>query len=391
MSKVYFKNEGEIDILAVTTFGVSVKECSAIGFFGTGLKHSISVILRLGGVVTIYSGTHKHTFSTQKQEVRGKEFEFIYMDEDRLGFTTQNAKTWEPWMAVREILCNCKDEGGLYTTEEQYPEEGYTLIVVEEPNFFASFNSRNEFILEDKAPFLSNDNVDIYKGSTKNLYYKGVKVFEAEHPYMFTYNLNTHVDLTEDRTLKYVTYENNYTLAKHILEQSNIEFIRKVMNCGDCFMEYHLGYEIGAPSDTFSEELFAAKTINLDMPKGLRKFQPEISSNLESIPEATLNKIQQMQLDKALSMLEHFGFTNGYPVRVVDDLGKGLLGFADRDTNTIYISKKVFSMGTKYLAGTIYEEYVHLYHGVNDETRAFQDVVIQDLMSLIELERGECF
>lgn len=391
MSKVYFKNKGEIDILAVTTFGVSVKDDSAIGFFGTGLKMAISVILRLGGNIVVYSGEHKHTFSTEKQEVRGKEFEFIYMDGERLGFTTQNAKTWEPWMAVREILCNCKDEGGVYSTEKTSPEEGFTLIEVDCQEFFSAFNNRSDFLLEGRVPFLNDDDIEIYKGSSSSLYYKGVKVFESNKPYLFTYNLKGSVQLTEDRTLKYEHYENNYSLARKILEQKNMEFIRGIINCGEKFAEFHLGYDAGEPSELFSQELLAAKTINLEMPRGLRKFQPEISESLDSIPDAELNVIQQMQLDKALYMLEDAGFTNHYKVRVIDDLGKGLLGFADRDTSTIYLSKKVFSMGTKYLAGTIYEEYVHLYHGVNDETRAFQDVVIQDLMSIIELKRGECF
>ena len=46
---IIFTNQGEIDIRAVTTFGVSVKnDNSAIGMFGTGLKYAIAIILRHG-------------------------------------------------------------------------------------------------------------------------------------------------------------------------------------------------------------------------------------------------------------------------------------------------------------------------------------------------------
>ena len=75
MSKVYFKNNGEIDIDAVTTFGVSVKDEGAIGMFGTGLKYTISVILRLGGKITIYSGEEKYNFTTVNKEIR-KRFQY---------------------------------------------------------------------------------------------------------------------------------------------------------------------------------------------------------------------------------------------------------------------------------------------------------------------------
>lgn len=391
MSKVYFKNDGEIDILAVTTFGVSVKDSSAIGFFGTGLKMSISVILRNGGSVTVYSGEDEYTFSTKNQEVRGRDFEFIYMNDERLGFTTQNAKTWESWMAVREILCNCKDEGGFYTTEEQHPEEGHTLVVVEEQDFYKAFMSKSEFMLDNKKPMLVSDGLEIYSGSTNSLFYKGIKIFESNKPYKYTYNLLSHVDLTEDRTMKYEYYENNCTLASKILNQIDPDFIYNILNCGEHYREYSLEFSAGEPSEVFMEQLLAAKTVNLDMPQNLFKFKPSVSDNLAGIPDSTLNKIQQSQLDKACRFLTECGYSSGYPVRILDDLGKGLMGLADRKTNTIYVSKKAFAMGTKYIAATIYEEFIHLYHGVDDETRAFQDVVIQDLMTMIEFNKGESF
>jgi hypothetical protein len=46
---VVFENPGEIDAAAIRTFGVSVKEGeNPIGFFGTGLKYAIAILLRTG-------------------------------------------------------------------------------------------------------------------------------------------------------------------------------------------------------------------------------------------------------------------------------------------------------------------------------------------------------
>ena len=81
MKSVVFQNPGVIDAVSITTFGVSSKndKSTAIGFFGTGLKYAIAVILRTGGNITIYSGDSVYDFSVQRQKVRNDEFDFIYM------------------------------------------------------------------------------------------------------------------------------------------------------------------------------------------------------------------------------------------------------------------------------------------------------------------------
>ncbi len=59
MSFVIFRNKGVIDPSSITTFGVSSKENpGAIGFFGTGLKYAIAILLREGCDITIHAGKH---------------------------------------------------------------------------------------------------------------------------------------------------------------------------------------------------------------------------------------------------------------------------------------------------------------------------------------------
>lgn len=46
---IIFRNAGTIDPKSITTFGVSSKENpGAIGFFGTGLKYALAILLRHG-------------------------------------------------------------------------------------------------------------------------------------------------------------------------------------------------------------------------------------------------------------------------------------------------------------------------------------------------------
>ena len=73
---ISFQNNGLIDIAAVTTMGVSVKEGDgAIGYFGTGLKFAIATILREGGEVTLWRGLEKHIFTATLLTVRGEDFQ----------------------------------------------------------------------------------------------------------------------------------------------------------------------------------------------------------------------------------------------------------------------------------------------------------------------------
>jgi len=44
---ITFENDGEIDLRAISQFGINVKTGdSPIGFFGTGLKYALAVLMR---------------------------------------------------------------------------------------------------------------------------------------------------------------------------------------------------------------------------------------------------------------------------------------------------------------------------------------------------------
>lgn len=108
-----FYTPNPIPIEALTTFGVSAKECdNPIGYFGTGFKYATAVILRAGGRVTVHNGPDTYAFSARPKEIRGQSFNIIHMNDQPLSFTTDLGKNWEMWMAFRELYSNTLDEGG---------------------------------------------------------------------------------------------------------------------------------------------------------------------------------------------------------------------------------------------------------------------------------------
>lgn len=161
-----FQNPGLIDLDAVTTLGVSVKDGDTpIGYFGTGLKFAIATVLRNGGTLTLWRGKVAHHFATDAGTVRGEPFEFVTMDGKRLGFTTQLGRNWEPWMAFRELASNCRDEGGRYfdSGEGWEVREDHTTIVVHGQALLNVWPDRSTILIESE-PLFANEFVEVHPG-----------------------------------------------------------------------------------------------------------------------------------------------------------------------------------------------------------------------------------
>jgi len=399
MSVIVFKNPGEIDILSISSFGVSVKEGdSPIGFFGTGLKYAIAVLLRNDHEVTVHSGKDEIRFMLQRKEVRGKEFDFIAMavndqPPQQLGFTTELGKTWEMWMAYREIACNCKDEGGIASQEvaAPYARAGETHVIVRGGEFAKVHQQRHEFILED-AVWMHDGDVEIRNRPGAAFYYRGIKVQGLPRRGIYTYNNTGKMDLTEDRTLKY-QWEPEYIIRQIIMRSNDEHFIRRcVTGHKDTLeggMDYH-GYSI-APSPMFLKtigECQAECLTNLNE-TALRVWKDNTKQDIAP-EEIGLTKVQLMSLNKALDFCGKIGFPirDAYPIKFCASLGEGTLGMAYN--GTIYIAERVFHLGgTKQLASALIEEYLHLRHGWEDMTRPLQNFLFEKMVSLGEELVGE--
>lgn len=395
-SLIVFTNPGEIDIVSMTSFGVSVKEGdNPIGFFGTGLKYAIAVLLRNEHEITVHAGATEVRFVLLRQQVRGKDFDFVGMSVNdaqpiQLGFTTELGKNWEMWMAYREIACNCKDEGGSITQANgaPYPRAGETHIVVRGGEFSESYANRHRFILEDAAAFSVGD-VEVRARRGSDFYYRGVRVHDIGQHGLFTYNNTGRMQLTEDRTLK-EQYEASQCVRRSIMRADNEEFIRTCVTASDKTLEggmdYH-GWGI-APSETFLRVVGECRAQRINA-TALKVWRDATKQTIEP-DEVGLTKVQIKSLEKALDFCATIGFQirGAYPIKFCESLGEGGLGLAQN--GTIYIAERVFHLGgTKQLASTLIEEYLHLRHGWKDMTRELQSFLFDKMVSLGEELAGE--
>ena len=394
-----FENPGEIDPRSISTFGVSVKEGSnPIGFFGTGLKYAIAVLLRTGHKVTILAGLRVIRFALDSQIIRGKTFDLVTMSIDgavpvSMGFSTELGKKWEVWMAYRELSCNCRDEAGTEGFADYCPDavEGMTKLIVDGELLAKAYESRHQFILQDQPSFVV-DNVEVRRRSGSGFYYRGVKVHNFSSPTLFTYNNLSFMELTEDRTLKY-QFEAEGAVRSALLACDNEEVLRSCLTADRRTLEGGLDFHgWGIPAGpTFLK--IVGECIQDDPVKvnqtAVVLFKEATKRAFDPV-ELALTHVQQMSVESALDFCERIGFQirGAYPIRYAESLGDGILGLAHE--GTIFISERCFQVGgAKQLAATFIEEYLHLRHKWLDCSREMQNFLFEKLVSVGEELVGE--
>ena len=396
MDTVYFKNEGLIDIRAIKTFGVSAKggNESAIGFFGTGLKYAIAILLRHGIEFEIYIGTEKYEFSVNKQVIRGEEFNIVTMNGEELGFTSDVGKTWELWQAFRELYCNCLDEGGEVGDLQGSvaPQASETLIVVKGHTFMQVYQKRHEIIL-NTVPLAFGSSCEVHKGSSNNVFYRTIRAYNFCRPTLYTYNVVETCDLSEDRTFQY-EFQITSVLLRTIARLSDKKILTEVLTAKDDHHEGGLDY-----SDLSTDQVSVEFLEVIEELKQNRRFElnnsaatlhAKLTAKDTPVKKADLNAVEEEQLNRALAFCETvFGYpiSSSYEIMISETLGEGIMGAAKDDK--IYLSKATFLSGTKMVSATLLEEYIHLRYRHSDMSRGMQNYLFDKLISLGEQVLGK--
>lgn len=387
---IVFRNEGILDINSIITFGVSVKEKeSAIGFFGTGLKYAIAVLLRNGCNISIKSGENVYDFGTEELIVRGKSFPIITMNGTPLSFTTEYGKTWELWQAARELYSNCLDECG-YVTDYINDTFTGTQVVVTGEAFDLVWKERHTFLLS--APVLwANDRLEVCEGPSEYAYYQGIRAYTLPTKSKFTYNLKTHQKLTEDRALAnwwgaqgditwaLASCENKDVLDRVII--SDPEDVEEVLEAGFSFAY--------VPTGAVMNELVSFHIRNKT--EGLNKTllkEAMHRSLLESTPDEyshNLSPEDVTTIKDAIEMVLRAGFdTTAYTIGVVESLGEGETSWAAEDK--IYVSRLAMDAGAKKVAAIILLSILKIENGLHTQSAEIQEFLL-DLVIKLAMRR----
>ena len=373
---VSLTNPGLIPMEAVTTMGVSAKEGdNPIGMFGTGLKYAIAGLLRTSHEITVWCGLDRYDFATERATVRGKDFDFIVMTgpegRERLGFTTHLGAHWETWQVFRELYSNCLDEGGELWTSEADPSEDQTTIWVRGAAFAEAARERGQYFLEGE-PLYSGVLADVHAGASNGIYYRRVLVVRLPKGAAYTYNITHTVTLTEDRTLRDAYVAESW--ISHTLANCTDKAVLERALTGTQAYESILSYS--TPCAAFAEtvlDLCERKGTGgvVEAAVAAAETWAQREARVKAVP---LSKREASEIDDAKGFLARIGFPVTAPIVVAETLGPDVFGMAKNET--IYLSRVTLNRGGNFLIGTILEEHLHLSQGFADESRRFQDFLI---------------
>lgn len=277
-----FDTPGLLDLRAITCIGVNTKPHSVnpIGFFGTGLKYAVAILVREGMTVTLLTGGEAYNFYRKTEKFRDKDFDFIRMKRElmsgvarkaqysELSYTTEFGKTWKLWQAFRELYSNTLDENGetyvVESLEEINLRDDRTYIVISGEEFAKEYDDRARNFLPDGLTVKQQDSkLQVLDRPSNHVYYRGMRVYDLDKPSQFTYNFLEDVELTEDRTAKNFWWIKT-RIEQHILESGDASMVERAVNAPEGTLESELSYtnHYVEPSETFAKAVAAKPTAN---------------------------------------------------------------------------------------------------------------------------------
>jgi predicted GNAT family acetyltransferase len=371
---VYHITPGEPPIEALTTFGISAKNDSesAIGQFGTGFKYAVAGILRYGGRIELFTPTTNYLFTIRAVEVRGKRFNMVVLAQEGkaprdLGFTTDLGKHWEPWMWFRELESNTQDEGGWTTDTFPGVFKGSCLKITSR-SYKDAHASRNEVFLGSQ-PLFAFGGCEIHRhNGYKHMYYKGVRV-GSSFVDGATLNFSQGIRLTEDRTV-----QEDYTAKLYMrqaLDNAPEEIVKPLILAN----VDNSAFPINEWNETLIK-LYNAHEVSLATYHGqrvanyIRRTSPPKTVTVEGMDEDVL--------EAALAKARRMGYRIFRQDVTIADLGAEVLGSVTE--RQIFLSPRVFSIGEDMVLQTLLEEHFHSVSGHSDQTRAFQNYLIEQVI-----------
>lgn len=387
-----FHTPRALPIEFATVMGISDKNEGSIGRFGTGLKFAIAVLLRTNHTVKMISDGEVTEFGVSTRTIRDKEIGFITANGSELGFTTNTGVDWTPDMAYREIASNTIDEGGIIARGNDDRTAGYEMATngttIEVTGEMEKVPHSKWFINSDLI--FSCPDVDIHDPASESLaiFYHTVNVGEIPKKSLYSYNVKSHLNLSEDRELRSFWDFKIYIRNAYVKHVTDIPMLKRVLLAKE-FFEQGIDFpEYKEWSQSLKTAFDAVKhdaQCNLSAVRQWKKSQPA-ADRFESI---TLNRMQQGTVKKAMNLLEAIGVTITHKITYSPNLGNGVLGLYDSSSDSIFIALSAIEQGSTELMGTLYEEHVHATTKADDYTRKFQDVLLRKIAQIAESLEAE--
>lgn len=415
---VEITNDGEIDSLSLSLVGASTKRAdnSKIGFFGSGNKYALALLLRENIDFKIFSGTRQIKIEKEEVMFRGQLYEQIIIDGNKTSLTTDMGVDWEEWFAIRELYCNAIDEGGHSLKVANIPKgvKGKTKIYVSLTTKLSDFfKNINQYILtnyeaiDNKKTHYGNVELLESDGIKFNCYRKNIRIYpENTVKSLYWYNFYK-IEINESRTYKY-EHEITERIASYFAKCEDKTIIENYLKNWKGNFEEKASWEYTGNDKlspmwhnllqgkrVYPENLalfsgdFEAKHNSYIVPANLAKKIheqfPDVAvvgygQNKYEILEMTEN--EKRIIDKAKEELELIGYKITSEIKVAESNTEDTIAWYDKKTDIIYHTRKYLT-SIKELKNTLLEEHFHSI-GHNDGQREFVTFLIDELIGAKE-------
>lgn len=376
---IYLGNPGLIDLDTIRVMGVSVKNNeNPIGYFGTGLKFAIATLLRTGHEVILRRGDKRHHFHAVDTLIRDETFQVVYMDDERLSFTTELGKNWEVWQAFRELYSNMLDEGGSAGRAVD-PTHG-TVFEVRGAAFTNCYNERKD-IFVDTHPVAVVDGLEIHPAPSRYVFYRGVRAMTLPKASVFTYNITSTMKLSEDRNLA-DAWDVNYHISTRLPSADSPDILSAILRSRDSY-EQSLDMEYcSAPSAAFTQVCLSHRS-NATAPDFVEKVVTRYVQREAMYPAVDPTPPEADTLREAFSILGNLNCDlDMYEVQLVEALGPSVLGLYHKARDQIFLAREALMQGPRMASIVLYEEWLHKRHKLQDNSRSMQTFLLSKLMSM---------
>jgi hypothetical protein len=427
MKYLKISNSTEIEANAFMLVGACTKrdDNTKIGYFGSGLKYAMAVLLREGTKINIYSGVNKIELNTTVETLRGQNFDVITIDGKKTNLTTDMGIKWKLWQAVREIYCNALDEDGFNSeiVEQIKPVENETAFYLT-----ITGNEQLEAIMANWDRYFANNRiihaacshgkVMFPKESTVSVYRKGVRCYEQKRPSLFDYDLDN-IEITESRLIEYefLLFADLGKIWRECATGTMIKKLLALTKDGNIenYIEYDIDWSYG---NSFNPAWLEILKDVIVIPYEYAGHYRDVLSKQDAVilPHKLLRKLidyfgaeincpatsfdrygkycvtepsnrDAFLLKESLKFFEEVGLSIDHPIEIAIFQDKRILGTVSKDKK-IVLSTKVMELGKKKIVSTIMEECFHLESAMSDETREFQNYLINQMVTLLENTNG---
>lgn len=405
------ENKGEIDLNALILMGGSTKreDDTKVGFFGSGNKYAIALMLRKDIKFRMFSGNNEIIITTKHVPFRDKSFQQILINGQETSLTTDMGPQWDSWMGIREWVSNSIDEGHsniVTDTSNIIPKAGYTRIYVEHhPDTKEIINNWNNYFSFDRTDVLVQvgDNRVYPQTDAENesllLYRKGIQCYYIPKTRsLYTYDLSE-FPINESRVLS-DTWGARNLICRFLINNVTVAMAQNILSNAIVkkYYEATLDYDLwgraslcknwreaignyivvnNEVSGFYAEEIANNKhyRVPMELAKAIKSSFPDVvvygvgqdGDSRVNWKKVTSTPKMIHLVKKAKEFFNEINYAINYEIETVEFDKEDILGCAYN--NTIYVAAKVFDMGMKEVVMTIIEESEHLKTKLKDETR----------------------